>query len=246
MNTNESPHLKNPPWTREELILALDVYFRFPTTNKNHPEIHRLSDLLNSLPIHTQTDREHNFRNPSGVYMKLMNFRHLDPNHSGEGLKSISRLDRVVWEEFSGDKNELSHTAEAIKRAYWAGEAKTTFSDEQIDDYEFPEGRILQKMHLVRERNQKLVREKKKAAIGDYGRLICEICGFDFAEKYGAIGENFIECHHLVPLSRIKAGSKTRLSDLALVCSNCHRMLHRTRPWLSIDDLKSKYEMASL
>ncbi|MDO6522910.1 HNH endonuclease [Shimia thalassica] len=46
-----------------------------------------------------------------------------------------------------------------------------------------------------------------------------------------------MECHHTVPVSEMKPGDKTKLSDLALVCANCHRMIHAKRPWLSIQEL---------
>lgn len=56
----------------------------------------------------------------------------------------------------------------------------------------------------------------------------CQICGFDFNEVYGTLGEGFIEVHHRVPLysleQEIIPNPKT---DLICVCSNCHRMLHR-------------------
>ncbi|MBT3031446.1 MAG: HNH endonuclease [Candidatus Thiodiazotropha sp. (ex Lucina pensylvanica)] len=63
--------------------------------------------------------------------------------------------------------------------------------------------------------------------------------GFDFSEKYGKLGEGFAECHHTKPPSTLKPGEKTKLSDLAVVCSNCHRMLHRAKPWLSIGELRA-------
>jgi 5-methylcytosine-specific restriction protein A len=51
-----------------------------------------------------------------------------------------------------------------------------------------------------------------------------------FAEVYGdELGAEFAEAHHLHPLSRKRANEKTRLEDLATVCSNCHRMLHLMR-----------------
>ncbi|WP_394342507.1 HNH endonuclease [Taibaiella helva] len=56
------------------------------------------------------------------------------------------------------------------------------------------------------------------------GRLACEVCGFDFFQTYGPLGADFIECHHTKPLATYKAGEKTKLADLAVVCSNCHRM----------------------
>ena len=65
------------------------------------------------------------------------------------------------------------------------------------------------------------------------------ICGFDFASTYGVLGERFIEVHHIVPLAQAGA-SKTKLTDLVLVCSNCHRMLHRTKPWISASQLRDR------
>ena len=70
------------------------------------------------------------------------------------------------------------------------------------------------------------------------GALRCQVCGFSFGETYGDLGESFIECHHLTPVSELKAGATTNLSDLVVVCSNCHRMLHRRRPWLTAAELR--------
>jgi predicted HNH restriction endonuclease len=70
------------------------------------------------------------------------------------------------------------------------------------------------------------------------GALACEACGFDFEVTYGERGKEFIECHHVRPLSELKPGDKTSVDDLALVCSNCHRMIHVRRPWLTIEQLK--------
>jgi 5-methylcytosine-specific restriction protein A len=36
----------------------------------------------------------------------------------------------------------------------------------------------------------------------------------------------------------LRPGAKTRLSDLHLLCANCHRMVHAKRPWLTLDELK--------
>ena len=57
-------------------------------------------------------------------------------------------------------------------------------------------------------------------------------------EGYGDIGEGFIECHHLLPLSQIRPNQVTKLSDLATVCANCHRMLHRGGYALSLEKLR--------
>ncbi|GEM_PF-1228592 len=98
-------------------------------------------------------------------------------------------------------------------------------------DVEFPEGAKVQKNHFSYERNAQLVREVKANFLKKHKRLFCEVCNFDFRETYGALGDGFIEAHHIVPLSESTSKRNSRPSDLALVCSNCHRMLHRKRPW---------------
>lgn len=70
------------------------------------------------------------------------------------------------------------------------------------------------------------------------GKLFCEICKFDYKEKYGELGEDYIEGHHVIPVSELEEGSKTKVEDIILVCANCHRMLHRKKPWLSKEQLK--------
>ena len=79
--------LRSPAWTRDELILALDLYFKHPPSHisKDHPEVRKLSDLLNSLPIHKDRPDALRFRNENGVYTKLCNFFSLDPEYTGKG-----------------------------------------------------------------------------------------------------------------------------------------------------------------
>jgi hypothetical protein len=75
--------LRNPNWARDEIILALDLYFRVNplTTSKSHPEIVALSELLNKLPIHSDRPDIEKFRNQNGVYMKMCNILRLDPGN---------------------------------------------------------------------------------------------------------------------------------------------------------------------
>lgn len=114
--------------------------------------------------------------------------------------------------------------------------------DARVPDYRegFPEGRQQEKLHLRRERNSALIREIKQEALRRDGTLTCACCGFDFEAEYGDIGKGFIEAHHSRPVSELDPdGDETRKEDIALVCSNCHRMLHRRRPWLSMSALKT-------
>jgi len=83
--------------------------------------------------------------------------------------------------------------------------------------------------------------ENRRKAIEFHG-LNCAVCGFNFEEFYGAWGKDFIEVHHLNPLSTIQTEVKIDpKKDLAPVCSNCHRMLHRKKDnVLSISELRQK------
>jgi 5-methylcytosine-specific restriction protein A len=66
----------------------------------------------------------------------------------------------------------------------------------------------------------------------------------NFEKRYGKIGADFIEAHHLTPFAEIK-GRPTKLDpkeDFAVVCPNCHRMLHKESPPLTIEDLRSRIQ----
>lgn len=231
---------RNPKWTRDELILALDLYFRVSPlhTSEKNPAIRELSRFLNQLPIYTTRPDSGRFRNPNGVYMKLCNFLRLDPDYSGKGLSAGSKLEEVVWKEFASDRDRLARTAWAIRASAKTFPAATESLKEIDKEEEFVEGKILTRLHWLRERNQTAVENKKLSVLRSTGSLACEACDFDFYGVYGDIGHGFAECHHIILLSDLHRGMKTKLSDLAIVCSNCHRMLHKTRPWMTIDQLR--------
>jgi len=106
-----------------------------------------------------------------------------------------------------------------------------------IEATAFPEGTKLYYSHIISERNKELVDSAKRKFGEKHGSVYCEVCGFNFESKYGNIGKNYIEAHHIFPVSEMKEGHSTRIEDLVMVCSNCHRMLHRKRPWLSAESI---------
>jgi HNH endonuclease len=106
-----------------------------------------------------------------------------------------------------------------------------------IHELSATEGRDHLRLHRLRERDQKLVTAKKRQVLGVTHRLECEVCDFDFAVVYGTLGEGFAECHHRLPFSAAEGERCTQLADLAIVCANCHRMLHR-RPWRTVEELR--------
>lgn len=75
----------------------------------------------------------------------------------------------------------------------------------------------------------------------EYWKPICSVCNFDFENKYGELGKGFIHVHHLVPISEIGESYEIDpVNDLRPVCPNCHAMLHRINPPLTIEELKEK------
>jgi 5-methylcytosine-specific restriction protein A len=86
-------------------------------------------------------------------------------------------------------------------------------------------------------RNRKLA-ERARAVHGTG----CMVCGFDFAQVYGEVGLGYIECHHLDPLSERSdhhwnQDLVTNVQRVSVVCSNCHRMIHRRRPAYSLNEV---------
>ena len=59
---------------------------------------------------------------------------------------------------------------------------------------------------------------------------------------YGSLGESFIECHHTVPIATIDQDHETKLEELALLCSNCHRMIHAAPELLRLEQLAALVE----
>jgi predicted restriction endonuclease len=80
--------------------------------------------------------------------------------------------------------------------------------------------------------------QARKECIEHFG-MNCQVCGFNFKEKFGEIGKNFIHVHHKIEISTIgKEYSVNPITDLIPVCPNCHSMLHKRKPAFSIDELK--------
>jgi 5-methylcytosine-specific restriction enzyme A len=234
---------RNPKWERDEIILALDLYFTLAPgqIHARNPDVIALSAVLNKLPMIHDIPDVLRFRNPNGVGLKLSNFLAIDPSYDGKGMESYSKSDERIFFEFQHNRELLTAIASKIKRI--ADDSATSNKLSQLsladehDDFEVREGKILFRLHRYRERAKEIVKKKKQSQLEKSGALACEVCDFDFYETYGSLGLGFIECHHRTPLWRAEIETETKLSDLALVCSNCHRMLHKTDS-MSIDVLR--------
>lgn len=143
--------------------------------------------------------------------------------YQGEG-KALEVKDTVpvtiLWgfDYFSQDKQDVTHLSEdefSEEDSLYEGSYKTV----KVNRYE----------------RNKTAREK---CLEHHG-CTCSICGFDFYKVYGEIGKNFIHVHHIVPLYKInKKYEVDPINDLMPICPNCHAMIHRIKPDLSVDELK--------
>ena len=176
--------MRNPKWHRDEIILALELYFsghRGSIDDKN-PKIIELSKVLNELPLFNNRPDEEKFRNPNGVTLKLSNFLAFDPDYKGKGMTGGSRLDEEVFKEFYQDKTRLKSIAAEIRKVAANDEIKhkiyTIENDEQTRNDSVMEGQVLYKLNKVRERDIQIVQDKKKQAFYLFGKLACAACIF--------------------------------------------------------------------
>ncbi|OWP62202.1 hypothetical protein CDA63_15390 [Hymenobacter amundsenii] len=102
----------------------------------------------------------------------------------------------------------------------------------------FPEGNAAARLHHHLDRRRKATEASRHAFIHEHGHLYCQVCSFDFEKTYGTTGIDYIEFHHTVPPAETTDSYKPKAEEYVLVCANCHRMLERHRPWLTLPEVK--------
>lgn len=190
----------------------------------------RAQDLLNRATIHPTHLREQPIRSEGSVSHKSGDLLSVHPEHPGGAKKGGRTTAQVVtyWHENPRDaRAEEIALEEMIER----GEPMQT--PEDGDAVTAIEGTALIVRHRRRERNPALRTAKIKSA----ATLDCEVCEFNFGRAYGERGTGYVEVHHTLPL-HISGTVETKLDDLALLCSNCHRMIHRS-PWVTPSQLRA-------
>jgi 5-methylcytosine-specific restriction protein A len=218
-------------WEWEEILLACDLVAQngWRQLDESDPRVQELSGILQRISMHPLEARLPSFRNAAGVARKTYNIATVHPDYVGPPSNG-NKLDKTVLEAFLKGRKQMHRDAVTIRRAAETDEPGNA-SQLVGDEYEsVMEGRYLLRLHRVWERKPAL-REKKIRSVQAKGLpLECEACGFDFGQIYGDRGQGFIECHHVEPLH--ETGERpTTIRDLALLCSNCHRMIHRKPPW---------------
>lgn len=114
---------------------------------------------------------------------------------------------------------------------------KNSKVNNELENIEYREGKVLNKFGAKFERNLKL----RQKAIEIHGTT-CKVCNFNFENVYGDIGKGFIEIHNIKPMYSVrKEISVNPHTDLIPLCSNCHKMIHRGKDKpLSLAELKEK------
>jgi 5-methylcytosine-specific restriction protein A len=231
---------RSPPWLEAELVLACDLVAQnqWRAVRAHDPRAIELSQLLQSLPLHPMEDRGATFRNPNSVQRKTFDIATQHPDFVGKPTRG-GKLDREILQAFLERPAEMHAEAEAIRTGIRSGELTDLSAVADPEEEEAArEGRVLLRLHLRRERDPKLRAKKINDVLGKHGCLECEVCGFDFERTYGERGTRYAEVHHVTPL-HVSGPTNTRLQDLAILCANCHRMIHRGSRWLSPLELRA-------
>lgn len=165
---------KSNNWTREETIVAFNVYCKIPfkSSSKTNPTIIKYANIIG--------------RSPSALNMKVGNFGRLDPELKKLGIVGLgngSKLDEIIWNEFNGNWEDLVFESEKII-AKLKGE-----NIEQIIEIEnFPES--IDKLRLIKTRvNQSFFRSSVLSAYN----LTCCITGINIPE--------LLIASHIIPWS---------------------------------------------
>jgi len=109
----------------------------------------------------------------------------------------------------------------------------------ELLEFRAPEGKMRLVAHSKRERRADLTLAKRNEIRAKNGCLICEACGSTEKDFPDSIGEACFEVHHKAPLSEVADETETRLADLAMLCANCHRMIHRSEPMPTVEAFKT-------
>jgi len=131
-------------------------------------------------------------------------------------------------------------------------EAYSSLFDDEIEPLDEDEAELIEsKYKTIEEKkiyclHRRIERNSSAKKVKKIHGLKCECCGLNFEEQYGEIGKGFIEVHHLIPLSSLKLGECRKYDldkDFAVLCSNCHRMIHRQSDPSDIDALRKQIKV---
>lgn len=148
-----------------------------------------------------------------------------------------SKVPAVNWDRLQGSGVMIPTGSERALSRTWSGHISGLLfhSPEEVPaSRRYAEGGVTRVEVNRYERD----RAARLACIAHWGTG-CAVCGFDFEATYGALGRGFVHVHHLTELSTVGPGYEVDpVNELRPVCPNCHAMLHRKAPALSVSQLK--------
>lgn len=239
MVDDKSNRQRSLAWTRDEIVLVAAAVAAndWHELGTGDDRVKDLSVQLRALDIHPRELRDEKFRSLNAVSRKSADIATRHSSYQGVPTRG-GDMTRKVAAAFERNPDRWALEAELV-RLRAAGELGSS-SDGRLDpdpNISMPEGGTVRRTVRARERD-KILREQKIAAVQSAtGTLSCEACTFEFERTYGLRGRGYIEVHHRVPLF-VAGLTDTTLDDLALLCSNCHRMIHREKGnWLTVEQL---------
>ncbi|MCY4100676.1 MAG: HNH endonuclease [Rhodobacteraceae bacterium] len=155
-------------------------------------------------------------------------FKMINSDDTGNGPRKIKDFEQKLYEKKlnykDGEWFAIDHDDQEIPLP------------EEVDiPYRYSEGTSIQIYVNSYERN-KVARQRCL----DHHGYKCKGCEFDFEKTYGSIGEKFIHVHHLKPIHSIKKEYQINpIKDLVPICPNCHAVIHRKNPPLTMDELRN-------
>ncbi len=214
-------------WRAKGTINAISGVVAFGVVNE---ESKPREEVKNKLALYDELWRE-DFSEASQIKagIKLKEIR-LNPNEgmiSSEVFQQDPILSQTQLIKARVGSNFLLNKIQSLLvEQYWAALNPTVYEEDE-EQIKTKEGRIILRIHKVRERDPKIKNKAIEVFIKLNGSIFCEVCKFSFEEKYGTLGKGFIEVHHLKPISEYDENEITSIDNLKLVCSNCHSMIHR-------------------
>lgn len=182
---------KNNNWTREETIIAFNVYCKIPfkNSNKANPIIIKFANIIG--------------RSPSALNMKIGNFGRLDPELKKQGITGLingSKLEEDIWNEFNGNWDKLAFESEQLIAKF---QNKKVEEIGEIDLTEIPEGK--ERETIIKARvNQCFFRS---AILSSYNSKCC-ITGLSIPD--------FLVASHIIPWSKNKENRTNPHNGLCL------------------------------
>lgn len=141
---------------------------------------------------------------------------------------------------------QLTDETAALLNYVWYDGQESVDGFEQVEIGEdtllYMEGTPITRTRKLRQRSSRLTDAAKQRYLAVHGELRCEVCGINFEEVYGELGEGYIEAHHAEPLSKMDGAQFVDVEGIVLLCANCHRVLHRRSPPYSIEKLREIVE----